>query len=66
MTFSHELSKIVRERRKALKLTQKELADLAGCHFMFISDLEQGKNTLRLDKVEAVLHALGLRLRIEP
>lgn len=64
-TFSSELSEAVKNRRKALRLTQRQLADLAGCHYMFVSDLEQGKPTLRLDKVESVLLVLGLRLQIE-
>lgn len=63
--FSNQLSEAVKERRKALRLTQKQLADLAGCHYMFVSDLEQGKPTLRMDKVEAVLSVLGLRMKIE-
>lgn len=65
MGISEELSQSVRTRRKHLSLTQKQLADLAGCHFMFISDLEQGKSTVRLDKVEAVVRVLGLKLRVE-
>lgn len=63
--FINQLSQSVKARRKSLKLTQRQLADLAGCHYMFISDLEQGKQTVRIDKVESVLRVLGLRLKID-
>lgn len=47
-------------RRKQLGMTQKQLALLAGCHFVFINELEHGKSTLRIDKVLDVLITLGL------
>ena len=65
MLFEQELPRRVRARRKALNLTQRNLAELAGCHYMFVSDLEQGKQTLRLDKVLAVLRVLGLDVRVD-
>ncbi|WP_262250390.1 type II toxin-antitoxin system Y4mF family antitoxin [Parapedobacter soli] len=49
----------VKARRKALKLTQKELALNAGVGLKFVRDLEQGKKTLRLDKVNDVLALFG-------
>lgn len=52
----------VRQRRKVEKLTQKELADLAGVGLRFIRDLEQGKESLRMDKVNAVLKLFGKKL----
>ncbi len=55
----------IRERRKALRLTQQDLADLAGCSVRFVREVESGKLTVRLDKVAAVLAALGLDLRAE-
>ena len=54
------------ERRKALGLTQQDLADLAGCSVRLVRELEAGKATARYDKVKDVLTALGLELRIEP
>jgi len=45
-------------------LRQDELAELAGCSVAFVRDLEQGKQTLRLEKVSDVLNVLGLRLQI--
>ena len=60
------LASTVRARRKALRLTQTELAELAGTSARFVHTLEHGKGTVRLDKVLAVLSVLGLELRIEP
>jgi len=50
----------LRTRRKELNLTQRELADLAGVSPRFIHELENGKATLRLDRLLAVADALGL------
>ena len=59
------LSKAVRNRRNELKLTQKELANYAGCGVVFIYDLELGKPSIRLDKLVEVLSILGLELRLQ-
>jgi len=56
----------VRERRKSLRLTQDELADLAGCSVRFVRVLEEGKPGVRLDKVLDVINVLGLELALEP
>ena len=55
----------VRARRKDLGLTQVEVAELAGVSARFVMELEQGKPTVRLDKLTAVLDAMGLTLRAE-
>lgn len=49
-------------RRKELHLTQQELADLAGVSVRFIHELENGKSTVRLDRLLAVANTLGLEL----
>lgn len=54
-----KLIKFVKERRKLLGLTQVQLAEKAGVGLRFIRDLEQGKETLRLDKVNQVLQLFG-------
>ena len=59
------LGQAVRERRRQLGLRQEDLADLAGVSLRFVQALEAGKRTVQLDRVEAVLATLGLRLRIE-
>lgn len=60
------LGEAVRRRRQELGLRQTELADLAGCSQRFVHTVEQGKPTLRLDKVLDVLEVLGLGLRVVP
>ena len=59
------LAQQVRERRKSLRLTQDELADLAGCSGRFVRSLEGGK-AVRTDKLLDVLNVLGLELVLEP
>lgn len=60
------LGAAVRTRRRQLGLRQAVLADLAGVGVAFLYDLEKGKPTLRIDKVLAVLGALGLGLTVGP
>jgi y4mF family transcriptional regulator len=54
----------LKERRKAVGLTQEELAFKAGVGLRFVRDLEQGKKTLRLDKVNQVLWLFGKEVGI--
>jgi y4mF family transcriptional regulator len=60
------LVKFVKEKRKELRLTQHDLADRAGVGLRFIRDLEQGKESLRLDKVNQVLALFGRRMEPVP
>ena len=53
------LADFVKQRRKLVKLTQPELAEKAGVGLRFIRELEQGKGSLRLDKVNQVLQLFG-------
>jgi y4mF family transcriptional regulator len=57
-----DLAKFVKERRKILGLTQESLAEKAGVGLRFIRDLEQGKESLRMDKVNQVLALFGHEL----
>ncbi|WP_372750827.1 helix-turn-helix transcriptional regulator [Labilibaculum sp.] len=52
----------IKEKRKLLNLTQQDLADKAGVGIRFIRDMEQGKITLRMDKVNQVLNLFGQEL----
>jgi len=54
-----KIAQLVREERKKRKWSQVTLAIKAGVGLRFIRELEQGKKTLRLDKVNQVLHFLG-------
>lgn len=56
------LSRFVKERRKLAKLTQKMLASKAGVGLRFLRDLEQGKSSLKMDKVNVVLKLFGHEL----
>jgi len=62
---TEQIGAVVRERRKYLKVTQKELAMTCGCGFRFIIDLEKGKATCHVGKILQVLQALGLQIRID-
>jgi y4mF family transcriptional regulator len=56
------IAEFVKNRRNNAKLTQPEIAEKAGVGLRFIRDLEQGKSTLRLDKVNQVLQLFGHQL----
>jgi len=59
---SMTLSDFLKEKRKKMNLTQQQLAEKAGVGLRFIRDLEQGKTTLRMDKVNQVLKLFGQEL----
>lgn len=56
------LSNHLKQKRKKHGLTQVELAERAGVGLRFVRDLEQGKKTLRMDKVNEVLALFGEEL----
>ena len=58
------IGQAVRAARKAMGLRQPELAAAAGVGLRFLVELERGKPTVRLDRVLAVLHVLGLDLQV--
>ena len=51
----NNLSTTVKMLRKQYNLTQEELSVKSGVGLRFVRDLEQGKETLRLDKVNQLL-----------
>lgn len=51
----NNLSAIVKSLRKQFNMTQEELSVKSGVGLRFVRDLEQGKPTLRLDKVNQLL-----------
>lgn len=61
-----DISKFLKARRREALLTQVELADKAGVGLRFIRDLEQGKKSLRLDKVNQVLALFGAKVGVVP
>ncbi|MCK4533829.1 helix-turn-helix transcriptional regulator [bacterium] len=59
-----QIGKKISELRKMTELTQVEFAERVGVGLRFIRDLEQGKSTVRLDKVNQVLEFIGYHLEI--
>ena len=60
------LSEYVKQMRKENNLTQKELSEKSGVGLRFIRELEQRKQTLRLDKVNQVLNLFGTEVGVVP
>lgn len=58
----NNIAAFVKDRRKKIGLTQIELAEKAGVGLRFVRDLEQGKLTLRSDKVNDVLRLFGYEI----
>lgn len=61
----NNIGKIIKENRKNQGLTQKEYAKKAGLGLRFIRELEQGKETLKMDKVNKALSFFNLSLAVE-
>jgi len=59
---AQEIGGLVRRRRRASNLTQRQLCELAGVGLRLVSELERGKSTLRMDAVNRVLAVFGLML----
>lgn len=56
-----EIAEFVKTKRKEVGLTQKEFALRAGLGLNFVRDLEQGKKTVRMDKVNQALEMFNAR-----
>ena len=53
----------IKVKRKEFHLTQVELAERAGVGLRFVRELERGKDTVQLDKVNLVLKLFGEELK---
>ena len=60
------LATFVKEKRNSVQLTQPELAEKAGVGLRFLRELEQGKESMRLDKVNQVLLLFGYEVGAVP
>ena len=60
------LSKYVKAMRKQYNLTQVELSEKSGVGLRLVRELEQGKQTLRLDKVNQILNLFGCEVGVVP
>ena len=56
------IPEFVKEKRASAMLTQPELAEKAGVGLRFVRELEQGKSTVQLNKVNQVLQLFGYEL----
>lgn len=51
----NKIAEFIKENRRAVGLTQEEFAVRSGLGLRFIRELEQGKETVRMDKVNVAL-----------
>lgn len=58
----NRIGQYVKEQRKKAGLTQEEFAIRAGLGLRFVRELEQGKETVRLDKVNQALSMFGMEV----
>ena len=56
------LAKYIKAKRKEFGLTQVDLSHKSGVGLRFVREMEQGKETLRLDKVNQVLALFGAEM----
>ena len=59
-----DIGKTIRAKRIELGMTQSQLADISGKGTRFISEIENGKQTMQIGKVIDTLHVLGLDILI--
>ncbi len=64
ITTVADLGQAIRHKRKTDRLTLEEAAALCGVSYAFLCALENGKETVRLNKVLQVLHSLGIELNL--
>jgi len=61
---SASLGQLIRKERKNQRLTQEELAALAGVGVRFVRELENGKESCRVGLALKVMHTLGLSIAL--
>jgi HTH-type transcriptional regulator/antitoxin HipB len=61
-----DIGRIVRETRKKLGATQKDLALTSGTGLRFVIELEKGKPTCEIGKALTVVQTLGIRIALTP
>lgn len=65
ITTRVQLLKTISARRRALKLSQQQLADKLGIHQSHLSDIETGRRTLNVDRLLELCNLLGLDLILQ-
>ncbi len=66
ITDAETFGMAIRRRRKELGYTQSFISDFTGLSVSFLSDLENGKKTIELEKAISVAMILGMNLTVEP
>jgi y4mF family transcriptional regulator len=59
------IAEYIKQKRKAAGLTQEEFAIRAGLGLRFVRELEEGKKTVRLDKVNQALAMFGMEVGVK-
>jgi len=65
MANIQNIGKVIRYHRKKAGLSQHELAKLAGVGKTAVFDIEKEKETIQLDTLRKILHALNINIRLE-
>ena len=65
VTTRAQLLQTISARRRALKLSQQQLADKLGIHQSHLSDIETGRRTLNVDRLLELFNLLGLDLTVQ-
>ena len=61
-----QIGKLIRDTRKRIGVTQKDLALTSGTGIRFIIDLENGKETCEIGKALSILNTLGIKITLSP
>jgi HTH-type transcriptional regulator / antitoxin HipB len=61
-----QIGDLIRQTRKSLGVTQKDLALTSGTGLRFVIDLEKGKETCEIGKALTVLQTLGIKMTLTP
>jgi y4mF family transcriptional regulator len=59
-----ELASIIKMHRKAAKLTQLQLAELAGIGKTVVFDIEKGKETIKLQTLKKIFKVLNIEMKL--
>jgi DNA-binding XRE family transcriptional regulator len=62
--YAFYYSKILKDRRKELKMTQQQLAEIVGKERSYIAHIERGQTDMQLSSLINISNALGMRLSL--
>jgi transcriptional regulator with XRE-family HTH domain len=63
--LSEDIGKTIKERRRSLKITQPDLADLAGISVNTLYKIERGEANPTIDILEKIVEVIGLEIKLE-